>query len=262
MKDKEYEELQRRIEEDNKKYEEKTKRDRSARQEKTTNTGSRDRSFAEQARDRILEEKRNERSEIRNQGGGFNLANRVYGRSTDFEFGANVETSPSIPASSDGPGGDDVRCMGRVACQICKKFHGYCVEIEEDKEKLKMLPTGDDGNNRRQAPRAGGLNFINNPDLTTQPQEAKILMVKFTEKGKQGPSITLKLAFKNEIRFLWVPCRKTDNRYSALITAFGANENEWVDERINIYLEQDDFSGNYRQAVSVPEKITPKKGGR
>jgi hypothetical protein len=236
MRDLNYEQLQKRIEEENRLYEAKTK---------------------------ILRKKREERKQIKRAGGGHEIAKKILmGKDTDFDYGAN--TSPESGVEIDRRIAEEAadRCMGRVACQVCKKFHGYCVEITEEKEKLKMLPTGEDGgNNRRGSGRqSGGLNFINNVDLTDQPQEAKILMVKFTEKGKQGPSITLKLAFKNEIRYLWVPCRKSDQRYTSMLNAFGANENNWVDERIILLLEKDEFSEGFRTAVRVPAET--KKGGK
>lgn len=209
-----------------------------------------------EAKQKILRKKREERKQIKKAGGGHAIAKKILmGKDTDFDYGANVhpesgeEIDRRIAEEAAG------RCMGRVCCQVCKAFHGYCVEV---KEKL-MLPTGEDrGNNNRQ--RQGGLNFINNQDLTDQPQEAKILMVKFTEKGKQGPSITLKLAFGNEMRYLWVPCRKTDARYATLLNAFGPNENNWVDQRIHLLLEKDDFSEGYRTAVQIPTQTPTRKG--
>jgi hypothetical protein len=222
MKDLTYEELTNRIKEENRLYE---------------------------AKQKILRAKREERKRIQQAGGGHSIAKQIMGRDTDFNYGANVDAE------------DPNRCMGQVVCKKCGKFHGYCIEVEEEKEKSKMLPTGEKEDGRRPQ-RSGGLNFINTVDLTAQPQEAKILMVKYTDKGKQGPSITLKLAFKNEIRFLWVPCRKSDPRYAILLNSFGPNENNWIDERINLLLEKDDFSDNYKQSIQVPEKTPAKKGGK
>lgn len=177
---------------------------------------------------------------------------------TDFSFGHNVpdeSESRESGAEIDRRIAEEAagRCMGRVYCQVCKTFHGYCAEVKEDKEKLKMLPTGDDRSNNTQR-RAGGLNFINPQDLTTTPQEAKILMVRLTEKGKNGqPSITLKVAFKGDIRYVWLPARKSDARYALLLNAFGPDENNWVDERIHLFLEKDEFSENYQQRITVPK---------
>jgi hypothetical protein len=209
-----------------------------------------------EAKQKILQAKREERKKIKQAGGGHAIAKRILmGKDTDFDYGANVHSESGTEIDRRIAEEAAGRCMGRVLCQVCKKFHGYCVEVQE---KI-MLPTGDDqGNNRRSGQRQGGLNFINNQDLTDQPQEAKVLMVKFTEKGKQGPSITLKLAFGNEMRYLWVPCRKTDARYATLLGAFGPNENNWVDKRIHLLLEKDEFSEGFRTAVQIPEPVTKK----
>ena len=202
----------------------------------------------EEAKRRILKKKREEQLAIKKAGGGHAIARAIMGDDTDFNYGANEPTAESIDERITREQAS--RCMAKIICHECGHYHGYCAEIKE--EKNKMLPTGDNNstNNRRQ----GGLNFINNQDLSTTPQEAKILMVKFSEKGKQGPSITLKLAFKGEIRYLWVPCRKTDDRYKALLGAFGPDENNWVDERIHILLEKNEFTESHQTAIKIPEQ--------
>jgi hypothetical protein len=222
----------------------------------------------EEARQRILERKKDERRAIKKGGGGKAIAKAILGGKrmdddTDFSFGHNVpdeSTSRESGAEIDRRIAEEAakRCMGRVYCQICKTFHGYCAEVKEDKEKLKMLPTGDGNTTTRQ--RQGGLNFINLQDLTTTPQEAKILMVKLTEKGKNGqPSITLKVAFKGDIRYIWLPARKSDPRYNLLLNEFGPDENDWVDERIHLFLEKDNFTENYQQRILVPKDDKKRK---
>lgn len=208
----------------------------------------------EEVRQRILRRKRDDRRAIKKGGGGKAIARAILGGKrmaddTDFSFGANV---PSESVDERIAREQAERCMERIYCSACKTYHGYCAELKEDKEKLKMLPTGDAATSQRQ--RTGGLNFINPQDLTTTPQEAKILMVRLTEKGKNGqPSITLKVAFKGDIRYLWLPARRSDARYNLLLNAFGPDENNWVDERIHLYLEKDEFSENYQQRISVPK---------
>lgn len=228
----------------------------------------------DEARQRILKQKRDERQAIKKGGGGKNISRAILGggrvsNDTDFSFGHNT------PEANSEESGVDIdrriaqeaanRCMGRVYCHICKTFHGYCAEVNEQKEKMKMLPTGDNSSGTQNRSRTGGLNFINAQDLSTQKQEAKILMVKFKEKdrtGKSRPSITIKLAFKGEMRYIWVPCQKDDVRYSTLLTAFGPDENDWVDERITLSLEKDDFSENYQVKIDAIKETATKKGGR
>ena len=214
----------------------------------------------EDGRQRALRRKRDERRNIKKGGGGKAIAKAILGGKrmaaddTDFRFGANVPDGGEESIDERIAREQQERCMSRVYCSECKTYHGYCAELKEDKEKLKMLPTGD-GNTTNTRQRQGGLNFINPQDLTTTPQEAKILMVKLTEKGKNGqPSITLKVAFKGDIRYVWLPARKSDPRYALLLNLFGPDENNWVDERIHLYLEKDDFTENYQQRITVPKE--------
>ena len=219
----------------------------------------------QEARQRILRGKRDERRAIRKGGGGKQIAKAILGGKrmadddgTDFTFGANVPHGDSESIDERIARQAAERCMEKVYCGACKKYHGYCAEITEEKERLKMLPTGDGTGTRRTG--GGGLAFINPEDLSTQPQEAKILMVKFTEKGgkSQQPSITLKVAFKGDIRYVWVPARMSDPRYKMLINSFGPDENNWIDERFTLYLEKNEFTEKYEQKLGTLEK----KGGK
>lgn len=220
--------------------------------------------YKEQARQKILKAKREEKRAIKKAGGGHAIAKVLMSKDTDFEFGHNNNPHTETREDIDRRIAEQAasRCMGRVACQLCGKFHGYCIEVEEEKERTKMLPTGDNNDSSKNRARTGGLNFLNAQDLTSNPQEAKVLMVRYTEKGKSGPSITLKIAFKGDIRYLWVPARKSDPRYATLLNAFGPDENNWVDQRINLFLEKDDFSENYVQRIAVPKEKPAARSSR
>lgn len=232
-----YEELQKRIEADNRKQE---------------------------ARQRAARRKSDERRAIRKGGGGISLAKAVLGPAgdgTDFEFGHNEPVRSSSESIDERIAREQAgRCLEKIYCQACKRYHGLCSEIAEEKEKLKMLPTGD-GNNNSRRNTGGGLPFINTEDLSTQPQEAKILMVKFTEKGGKSnqPSITLKVAFKGEIKYVWMPARISDPRYKMFLDAFGPDENNWVDERFTMQLKKDEFTEKYQTQFNI---IQEKKGAR
>ena len=122
-----------------------------------------------------------------------------------------------------------------------------------------MLPTGDTPTGKSN--RKGGLNWIRIEDLTTAPQEAKILMVKYNEQGQWGPQVQLKLAFKGEIRYLSVKPIKKDPRYKKLLDAFGPDENNWVDARILLRAEKDDFSEGFNMRIDAePEKPKSVRG--
>lgn len=217
----------------------------------------------EEARQRILRGKRDERRAIRKAGGGTSIAKAILGGKnqsmgdTSFGFGHNI---PDESIDERIAREQAERCMEKLYCPACKRYHGYCAEIAEEKEKLKMLPTGD-GNNNSRRNTGGGLPFINAEDLSTQPQEAKILMVKFTEKGGKSnqPSITLKCAFKGDIRYVWMPARTSDARYKLFLDAFGPDENNWVEERFTMHLEKNEFTEKYETRFVIPKE---KKGAR
>ena len=61
----------------------------------------------------------------------------------DFDFGYNLphankaaEDAPSYQPPESPP----ERCMGRVVCERCGKFHGYCVEVREQLTGVKVDP--------------------------------------------------------------------------------------------------------------------------
>lgn len=191
----------------------------------------------EEARQKILRAKRAEKRAIKKAGGGKAIAKALMSSDTDFEYGANENAAPETPHSG---------CMGSVKCTKCGKFLGYCQETEE---KIKMLPTGDTAKSTRK----GGLNWIKIDDLSTTPKEAKVLMVRYNENGQFGPSIMLKLAFDGEIRYLSMRPTKKDPRYKILLDSFGPDENNWVDQRIHLLAEKDEFSEQYQMRVALPQ---------
>ena len=212
---------------------------------------------------RALKKKREERETIQKAGGGHAIAKALLmPEDTDFTFGHNEQTSYEGGAEIDQRIEEEAkdRCMGRVACQVCKTFHGYCVEITEEKEKYKMLPSGD--NTPSTNKRKGGLNWLKLESLTSSPTEAKILMVKYNDEGTYGPRVNLKLAFKGEICFLGLRPNKKDPRYKALTDRFGLDENNWVNERIMLFAEKDEFSEGYNMSLTIPEPQRPTRGAR
>jgi hypothetical protein len=233
MNDKEYKDLQRRIEAD---------------------------IVRDQTRQKAIRAKREERKSVKKAGGGREIA-KAMGKSngadtdTDFSFGHN-EPQPDI----DTRIAEDYnkRCMERVQCS-CGQSHGFCAEILEDREKLKMLPTGNEPTGGRGNRRPGGMEWLKNEDLSTTPKEAKILMVRYNKEGRFGARVEMKLAFDSGIKYFGVP-PKTDGKnenYKLLTGRFGHDENEWVDQRILLFLEQDQFSGQYFVRVDFPKADGP-----
>lgn len=198
----------------------------------------------------VLRKKREEREKIQRAGGGHELAKRILmNKSTDFNYGANDPQPQPEPAERETT--EPERCMGRTVCQRCKKFHGYCVEVEE----LAMLPTGNESsqsgarNGRRQSNQV----WLKNEDLGTDVREALIHDVRYNKDGKYGARVEMKLIMAGKTLFWGVPPKVDDKNpnYKELLEAFGPDENNWVQKKIGIFLEQDAWSGNYFPRVVI-----------
>lgn len=210
--------------------------------------------FKEEARRKILKQKRDEKQAIKSAGGGVTIAKTIYGKGTDFHFGANSNPVESVDERIERE--QSSRCMEKITCFACGNYHGYCTEITEEKEKLKMLPSGD-GTQTATKTKKGGLNWVTIDALSTAPKEAKVLMVRYQEDGAWGPRVNLKLAFNGEIAYLGMKPSKKDPRYKILVETFGQDENNWVDQRFFLVAEKDEFSESYNMRVQIP---TAKKG--
>lgn len=208
------------------------------------------------ARQLAIRKKREEKQAIKNSGGGHAIAKAMMSGEpdTDFTFGLNepAETIDQRIAREYAE-----RCMHSVNCTNCGYFHGYCAEI---KEKSTMLPTGDEGQTTR-GKRAGGMEWLKNEDLSKTAKEAKILGVRLDSENRYGPRVNVKLAIDGKIKFWGIPTKKSNSpNYRLLLDKFGADENDWVNQRILILLEQDEFSGQWFPRVDFPPK--EKKTGR
>lgn len=194
-----------------------------------------------------LKKKREERDAIKKAGGGHAIAKALM-PDTDFNYGQNEDIDARIEREAA------TRCMGRVLCTDCGKSHGYCAEIDEER-KNKMLPTGEgSANEGRNNKKPGSMKWIKTEDLSTTPKEAKILMVRLNKQGRFGARVELKLAFEGQICYFGVPPNKEVTNYALLLEKFGAEENDWVDQRILLFLEKDKFSEQYFIRVDFPKK--------
>lgn len=205
----------------------------------------------EEARQRAIERKKAEKHNIRKSGGGHAIARALMPEDTDFNYGQNEVQS------------DEDHCMGSVRCSQCGKHHGYCREIEEEKEKLKMLPTGNEAQSGTRR-KASGMDWLKNEDLSVQSKEAKILMVRYNQEGRFGARVEMKLALDGKIKYWGVPPRLDDKNpnYRILTEKFGHNENDWVDQRILLSLEKDEFTQQYFVHVDFPKPSNVKADRR
>lgn len=114
-----------------------------------------------------------------------------------------------------------------------------------------MLPSADQESRSRKRP--GGIEYLTTDHLSTAPKEGRVLMVKADPDAKFGARVILKLAIDGRILFWGVSIKKNPN-YKLLTAQFGLDENAWIDKRILLGLEQDEFTGNYFARVTFPEK--------
>lgn len=118
-----------------------------------------------------------------------------------------------------------------------------------------MLPQGDSPSNNKQTSnrRKGGMEYITNEVLSTQPREAKVIAVKYDPDNRYGARVVLKLAIDGQTKFWGVPVNKAKSpNFRILTEAFGFEENDWVGKVITLQLEQDDFSNQYFVRAGIP----------
>ena len=118
-----------------------------------------------------------------------------------------------------------------------------------------MLPNaGQPQQGRRQQSgrgQTGALPYLNADMLSTQPKEARILMVKNEPQHRFGPSVVVKLALEGKT-VLWTLQINNNPNFGILLNKFGKDENEWVEKRILLVLEQDEFSEQYNIRTQFP----------
>lgn len=156
-------------------------------------------------------------------------------------------------------------CGGTVECAVCGKFHGWCDELTASKqvnEQIgeKMLPTGASTPQASNsgARRGSGVPFLSDADLSTTPREARILMVELKPKAKYGPAIHVKLAINGAIRIYSITITGQDGElspnYKILVDKLGPEENDWIDKKFNVFLEQNKFNESYWKRISFSKK--------
>lgn len=124
-----------------------------------------------------------------------------------------------------------------------------------------MLPTSASSSTASGKRREGAMKWLKVEDLSTVAKEAKILMVRLNKNGRFGARVEMKLAFDGQIVYFGVPPNPEVTNYAVLLEKFGPEENDWVDQRILLYLEKDKFSEQYFIRVSIPPAETKRSRG-
>jgi len=217
-----------------------------------------------EAQQQAIDKKRRELNDIKKAGGGRAIAKKLMGKDTEFNYGANEVPKNQLcqwcgERHSGGPENcpksETYPCNGACKCSVCGKHIGYHAEIEEER---KMLPTGNEsqsnngGRNRKQSNQV----WLKNEDLSMDVKHARILAVRYNKDGKYGARVEMKLALDGKTLFWGVPPKVDDKNpnYKELIAEFGPEENDWVNKTIGIFLEQDEWSGNYFPRVSIDKE--------
>lgn len=116
-----------------------------------------------------------------------------------------------------------------------------------------MLPNADQP---QSSGRSGGSqktsNRLRSEDLSKEKRDAKILAVKADPDGRYGAQVIVKVAVNGGVKFWYLDIKKNPN-YKLMVEKFGNDENDWVDARIQLDLEQDGFSDNWFIRVHFPE---------
>lgn len=210
-------------------------------------------------------------------------------RNTDFQFGHNVQdnadpwgqkTVPEQNIASRSAVNVQPKAeadSGPISGLVAGGYFGYIEDaLETDaflkmvwlrlnsfKEEIRtMLPAA---GNTEKAPkktsgRSNGLPFLTNEHLSKQPKEAKILSVRVVTKewnGKSSQAVSLRLAMEGH-QFMW-DLKLSNPNLATLQQQFGLEENEYVDKKILLYLEQDEHSLQYWPRVDFPKPESKKK---
>src|SRR5271157_34267 len=177
-----------------------------------------------------------------------------------FNFGNNAP--PDIDAN-----GECIICLGRVKCVRCGKVYGVCNEIEAVEREKEMLSragagaapaTAGSGKSQR-----AGYRYINEQDLSaTEKRRFRIIDVKentepLREEQKRFSDVVFKGAFRGETRLLGF---KLSNPNLVIIQEeLGLEENTYPGRELDLFLEQDEFTGRYWMRVEVPSASEVKK---
>jgi hypothetical protein len=134
--------------------------------------------------------------------------------------------------------------------EIRKLFAG-----EPSEEEVNMLPRSNSESSSSGGRPVRNVPFLTSEHLSRTPKEAKIIMVRDEDNAKFGLRINLKIAMDGKM-YIWTVRIKNNPNYNDLTAKFGHEENDWVDQRILIGLEKDEFNETYYARVSFPSETT------
>jgi hypothetical protein len=97
----------------------------------------------------------------------------------------------------------------------------------------------------------GALPYLNADMLSIVPKEALILMVRSEPNHRFGPSVVCKISLEGRT-MLWTLNIDNNPNFGTLVHKFGKNEEEWVEKRILLLLEQDEFSEQFNIRTQFP----------
>lgn len=133
-----------------------------------------------------------------------------------------------------------------------------------EEKKVEMLP--DPSSSSEIPPRgkrggAGALEYLKNDHLTKNAKEARILGVRVDTENKFGARVLLKLVLEGKTLFWGVNIKKNPN-YQSLVAKFGKDEDDWVDKKILLFLQEDSFTGTWFPHCEFPDgEKSRKKAG-
>lgn len=106
----------------------------------------------------------------------------------------------------------------------------------------------------------GGMDYISNVDLNSEPQEFEVMDVKLDTENQYGARVVIKMYFQRRVRFWGVklPTKRSKNpNYDLLLEEWGEDEQTWIGKKGTLHLAKDRFSEQYFARVGFPVAEAP-----
>lgn len=152
-----------------------------------------------------------------------------------------------------GPLGKHVQSDHPNEVEVIRQAVNNSLRSEEEKvEKMLPDPSGNDKPARGKRGGAGALEYLKNDHLTKNPKEARILAVRVDTENMYGARVVLKLVLEGKTLFWGVNIKKNPN-YQTMVAKFGKDEDDWVDKKITLFLQEDTFTGTWFPHCEFPD---------